>query len=63
MIHSGGANTDAMTRIGLYLGYVVSWLRPIENQMVTNDPADVLALSEQAKQLLDVVEGGFTVIA
>tara|TARA_R110002072_G_scaffold1369_4_gene11230 strand:- start:1390 stop:2184 length:795 start_codon:yes stop_codon:yes gene_type:complete len=63
VIHSGGANTDAMTRIGLYLGYVVSWLRPIENQMVTNDPADVLALSEQAKQLLDVVEGGFTVIA
>lgn len=63
VIHSGGANTDAMTRIGLYLGYVVSWLRPIENQMVTNDPADVLALGTEARQLLDVVEGGFTVLA
>jgi len=63
VIHSGGANTDAVTRIGLYLGYVVSWLRPLENQMVTNNPADVLALDPKARQLLDVVEGGFTVLA
>lgn len=63
VIHSGGANIDAMTRIGLYLGYVVSWLRPIENQLVTNQPEDIHQLSSNAKQLLDVVEGGFTVIA
>jgi ectoine hydroxylase-related dioxygenase (phytanoyl-CoA dioxygenase family) len=63
VIHSGGANTDAMMRIGLYLGYIVSWLRPIENQMVTNQPADILKLGTAAKQLLDVVKGGFTVIA
>jgi ectoine hydroxylase-related dioxygenase (phytanoyl-CoA dioxygenase family) len=63
VIHSGGANTDAMLRIGLYLGYIVSWLRPIENQMVTNEPRDILALGDAARQLLDVVDGGFTVIA
>tara|TARA_R110002110_G_scaffold367152_1_gene577053 strand:- start:85 stop:639 length:555 start_codon:yes stop_codon:yes gene_type:complete len=63
VIHSGGANTDAMMRIGLYLGYIVSWLRPIENQMVTNEPVDILSLGDSARQLLDVVEGGFTVIA
>ena len=63
IIHSGGSNTDAMTRVGLYLGYVVSWLRPLENQLVTNEPADIHALPSQAKQLLDIVEGGFTVLA
>lgn len=63
VIHSGGANTDAMVRIGLYLGYVVSWLRPLENQLVTNRPEDIFALGREARQLLDIVEGGFTVLA
>lgn len=63
VIHSGGSNTDAVTRIGLYLGYVVSWLRPLENQLVTNEPVDILALPAEAKQLLDIVQGGFTVLA
>jgi ectoine hydroxylase-related dioxygenase (phytanoyl-CoA dioxygenase family) len=62
-VHSGGANTDEETRIGLYLGYIVSWLRPIENQLITNDPSDILALPEQAQRLLDVSPGGFTVYA
>lgn len=63
VVHSGGANSDANIRVGLYLGYVVSWLRPLENQLITNDPEDVLALGERAKQLVDIVPGGFTVIA
>ncbi len=62
-VHSGGANREAEARVGLYLGYVVSWLRPIENQLVTNDPEDVLRLSEEARRLLDVSPGGFTVFA
>lgn len=62
-IHSGGANREAETRVGLYLGYVVSWLRPLENQLVTNKPEDVMALPERAQQLLDVSTGGFTVFA
>jgi ectoine hydroxylase-related dioxygenase (phytanoyl-CoA dioxygenase family) len=63
VIHSGGANSDADIRVGLYLGYVVSWLRPLENQLITNDAEDILALGDRAKQLLDIVPGGFTVIA
>lgn len=63
VVHSGGANVDAAPRAGLYLGYVASWLRPIENQLVTNDPQDIFALPEDARRLLDVSPGGFTVIA
>ncbi len=62
-IHSGGANQEAEARVGLYLGYIASWLRPIENQMVTNNPDDIYQLSEQAQRLLDVSPGGFTVYA
>ena len=62
-VHSGGANREDEARYGLYLGYIVSWLRPIENQLVTNDEKDILALPEAAQRLLDVSEGGFTVFA
>ncbi len=62
-VHSGGANTETQARVGLYLGYIVSWLRPIENQLVTNNPQDILALPEDAQRLLDVSPGGFTVYA
>jgi len=58
-IHSGGANHEPTARVGLYLGYIVSWLRPIENHLVTNRPEDVFALPEAAQRLLDVVPGGF----
>lgn len=63
VVHSGGANSDANIRVGLYLGYVASWLRPLENQLMTNKPEDILALDERAKRLLDIVPGGFTVLA
>ncbi len=62
-VHSGGANEDNAARVGLYLGYIASWLRPIENQLVTNSPEDIRALPEQAQRLLDVSPGGFTVYA
>jgi hypothetical protein len=62
-IHSGGASEEETPRVGLYLGYIPSWLRPIENQLVTNDPAAVHALPDAARRLLDVSPGGFTVYA
>ena len=58
-MHSGGANQEDEARVGLYLGYIASWLRPIENHLLTNEPADILALPERAQRLLDVVPGGF----
>lgn len=63
VVHSGGANIEPEPRTGLYLGYIASWLRPIENQLVTNTPRDIFALPEDARRLLDVSPGGFTVIA
>ena len=62
-VHSGGASSEDVARVGLYLGFIPSWLRPIENQLVTNRPEDVHALPEDARRLLDVSEGGFTVYA
>ncbi|MEM1435988.1 MAG: phytanoyl-CoA dioxygenase family protein [Pseudomonadota bacterium] len=63
VIHSGGDNRSATTRTGLYLGYVASTLRPLENHLVTNRPEDIAALSPAAQELLDQVPGGFTVYA
>jgi hypothetical protein len=63
VVHSGGGNSTEQPRIGLYVGYLLSWLRPQENQMVTNDPKDILALPQKVKTLLDVVPGGLTVVA
>ena len=63
VIHSGGENRTREMRVGLYLGYMVSWLRPIENQMVTNRPEDIFALPLEAQRLLDVIPGGFSGLA
>ena len=62
-VHSGGANTERDARVGLYLGYVVSWLRPIENHLVTNRLADIQAMRDVAQRLLDVTPEWFTVYA
>ena len=63
LLHSGGENRTLDTRTGLYLGFIPSWLRPIENQLVTNPPDVILDLPEDARRLLDVAPGGFTVMA
>lgn len=63
VIHSGGSHVEDEPRAGLYLGYIPSWLRPIENQMITNKPADLFDLGERAQRLLDISPGGFTVYA
>ena len=63
VLHSGGANQEQQLRIGLYLGYVVSWLRPLENQLITNQPEDILNLPEDVRQLLDISPGGISIYA
>lgn len=63
ILHGGGRNTTDKPRSGLYVGYVSSWLRPIENQLLTNDPADILALPEATQRMLDVVPNGFSLLA
>lgn len=63
VLHAGGANITCEPRTGLYLGYMASWLRPLENHLLTNKAQDIHALSSRAQQLLDVTPGGFTVYA
>jgi ectoine hydroxylase-related dioxygenase (phytanoyl-CoA dioxygenase family) len=63
VIHGGGANQTDETRIGLYLGYILSWLRPIENHYVTSGIDAIKAAPERARLMLDYTEDGFTVIA
>ncbi|MFK7914462.1 MAG: phytanoyl-CoA dioxygenase family protein [Pseudomonadales bacterium] len=62
-VHAGGANTSTQARVGLYMGFMASWLRPLENQLLTNQTEDLLALPASAQRLLDITPGGYTVYA
>ncbi|MBW2416524.1 MAG: phytanoyl-CoA dioxygenase family protein [Deltaproteobacteria bacterium] len=50
--HGGGANQTVETRIGLYWGYLLSWLQPLENHLVTNGQAALEAAPQPAQRLL-----------
>ena len=63
LVHSGGNNQTALPRTGLYLGYVGSALRPLENQLITSGPQVLQRLSPEAQRLLDFTPDGFTVYA
>ena len=63
VIHGGGANRTEEVRIGCYLGLLASWLRPIENHLITNGLDVVRAAPPDVQRLLDYTEAGFTVLA
>ena len=63
VLHSGGANHTDEIRIGLYIGYIVSWLRSIENHLITCGAEAIRAAPESVRELLDVTDTGFSVIA
>ena len=63
VLHGGGANATEQVRIGLYVGYLLSWLRPIENHLITNGEAALRAASPRAQRLLDYTETGWEVVA
>jgi ectoine hydroxylase-related dioxygenase (phytanoyl-CoA dioxygenase family) len=63
VLHGGGANRTQELRVGLYVGYVVSWLRPIENHVVTNGIDAIRAAPARAQTLLDCGGEGWTPIA
>lgn len=62
VVHGGGNNEEDAIRTGFYIGYIASWLSPLENQMVSNRPGVIERLDERVQHLLNVVPGGFTVI-
>ncbi len=63
VLHGGGANQTDEVRIGLYVGYLLSWLRPIENHLITNGSKAVRAAPAMAQRLLDYTETGWHVVA
>ena len=61
VIHSGGYNVSGETRTGLYVGYIPSWLRPIENAHVTVASEYWPRLRPESQALLGYAPSGFTV--
>ena len=61
VLHGGGANATPELRIGLYAGWLLSWLRPLENHLVTNGAEALQAAPAEARELLDVTETGWSV--
>ena len=62
VLHGGGANRTDAVRIGCYVGYVLSWLRPLENHLITNGEDALRAAPPVARRLLDWSEVGWDVM-
>ncbi|MGI9432635.1 MAG: phytanoyl-CoA dioxygenase family protein [Myxococcota bacterium] len=63
VLHGGGANQTDEVRVGLYVGYLLSWLRPIENHLITSGAGALNAAAPRARELLGFSESGWDVIA
>ena len=59
VLHSGGENVTGETRIGLYFGYIPSWLRPLENPVQTHTPGTLEHLGPDPRNMLGLSEEGF----
>jgi ectoine hydroxylase-related dioxygenase (phytanoyl-CoA dioxygenase family) len=62
IVHSGGANETAQPRIGLYIGYIPCWLRPIENFAVSVGVERLESLPAATQNLLGYRRSGFHVV-
>ncbi|MCP5055727.1 MAG: phytanoyl-CoA dioxygenase family protein [bacterium] len=62
VIHGGGANRTPGIRIGCYVGYLVSWLRPLEDHHVTTGVEVAEKASPEVQRLLGFSDEGWQVI-
>lgn len=62
VVHGGGNNTEPNLRTGFYIGYIPSWLSPLENHAVSSGLDAINGFNERTRHLLNVVEDGFSVI-
>ncbi len=62
VMHGGGSNQTDKIRTGFYIGYIPSWLAPLENQAVSSGLPVLNGFSERCQRLLGVVPEGFSVI-
>ena len=59
VLHGGGTNTTDATRIGMYTGFNLSWLRPLENHLITNGEESLHQAPADVQRLLGMTESGF----
>jgi ectoine hydroxylase-related dioxygenase (phytanoyl-CoA dioxygenase family) len=59
LVHGGGANSTSETRMGLYFGYIPSWLRPLENSCITVPRELLETLPNDLQQILGYSRSGF----
>ena len=62
IVHSGGANNTTEPRIGLYVGYIPCWLRPIENFAISVGADRLETLAADTADLLCYRRSGFHVV-
>ncbi len=62
VLHGGGANHSHEQRTGLYFGFVLSWLRPLENHLHTNGAAALEKAPPPVQRLLGYTKSGFEVV-
>jgi len=61
VLHGGGANHTSDVRIGLYAGFVLSWLRPLESYLITCGLDHVRAAPARVRRLLGYTDSGWEV--
>ena len=59
VLHGGGENSTGETRMGLYFGYIPSWLRPLENPVQTHSSECLAGVAENTRKVLGLSEEGF----
>ncbi len=62
VLHGGGANRTMDIRIGLYAGFLLSWLRPLENYGITCGLDNVRAAPAPVRHLLAYTDSGWEVV-
>jgi hypothetical protein len=58
-IHSGGQNQTDEIRMGLYFGYIPSWLRPLENSAQILPETQYPSLAQATRKMLGLSDNGF----
>jgi hypothetical protein len=58
-IHSGGQNQTDEPRLGLYFGYIPSWLRPLENSAQIVPATQYPTMGQGTRKMLGISDNGF----
>jgi hypothetical protein len=62
VLHGGGANRTPEPRVGLYAGFLLSWLRPLESYAITCGLDHLRAEPPAVRRLLAYTDAGWEVM-